>query len=150
MGRRIVGNKQGLAVFGTLQTDVIEIGEGGVIGQIKEGLNTKTGATGTVAHDLDEGAIWYHSSVSANFTANFTNVDETDNRVTVVTLVIQQGGTGYYSNAMQINGAGQTIRWLGNSTPTPTSSSGALDIVTFNMIRTGSSWYVTGLLQAYA
>lgn len=110
--------------------------------QISETLNTKTGATGTVVHDYSTGAIWWHSSVSSNFTANITNVPTTDNRVLSVAIAINQGATGYYPNAVQIDGAAQTIRWQGNTAPTPGVN--RVDIYSYNLIRTGTTWYVLG------
>jgi hypothetical protein len=55
--------------------------------QSTELLDTKTSATGTVVHDFSTSAIWYHSSISANFTANFTNVPTTNNRTVVGSLI---------------------------------------------------------------
>lgn len=116
--------------------------------EITELLNTKTGATGTVTHDLSTGAVFYHSSISANFTINITNVPTTNNRTIVVTLILNQGATGYYPNALQIDGSAQTIRWIGNETPTPSTSK--IDVVTFSLIRVSSTWYVLGQLAAFA
>jgi hypothetical protein len=115
--------------------------------EVTEVLNTKTGATGVVVHDLATGAIFYHSSVSANFTANFTNVPTTTNRVITVSLIIVQGATGRYPNAVQIDGAAQPINWAGNVLPTPSVS--RTDVVSFTLIRTGSSWSVLGSLGGY-
>ena len=115
--------------------------------EVTEVLNTKTGATGVVVHDLTTGAIFHHSSVSANFTANFTNVPTTTNRVITVSLIIVQGATGRYPSAVQIDGVAQTINWAGNVTPTPSVS--RTDVVSFTLIRTGSSWSVLGSLGGY-
>ena len=115
--------------------------------EITEVLNTKTGATGTVVHDYSTGDIWYHSSISANFTVNLTNTPTTNDRTIVVTLILNQGGTGYIPNALQINTVGQTIRWANNITPTP--SANKIDVATFTLIRTGSNWFVLGNYTAY-
>jgi len=116
--------------------------------QTTEVLNTKTGATGTVTHDFSTGSIWYHSSISANFTANFTNVPTTNNRTIVCTLVLAQGATAYVPNAVQIAGVAQTIRWLG-AAGVPSGNSGQTDIVSFTLIRTGSAWTVLGSLTTF-
>ena len=119
------------------------------LAEITETLDTKTAATGTVTHDFSTGAIWYHSSISANFTANFTNVPTTNNRTITVTLLLVQGATGRYPSAVQIDGAAQTIKWANGVTPTPTSVAGAVDVVTFSLIRTGSAWTVLGQLAPF-
>ena len=43
-------------------------------------VNTLTGATSTVDHSLNQGSVWNHTSIAANFTANFTNVPTTTDR----------------------------------------------------------------------
>ncbi len=115
--------------------------------QITEVLNTKTGATGTVIHDYSTGDIWWHSSISANFTVNLTNVPTTNDRTINVTLWLLQGGTGYYPSALQIGGVGQTIRWANGATPVPTAN--ILEAASFTLIRTGSTWYVTGSYSSF-
>jgi hypothetical protein len=114
-----------------------------------EKLNTKTsaGSAGTVTHDLSTGSIFYHSSISNNFTANITNVPTTNDRAIGVTFILAQGGTAYMANVLQIDGATQTIKWVNNSTPTGTANK--VDIVGFSLIRTGSSWLVLGQYSTY-
>jgi hypothetical protein len=116
--------------------------------QITEILNTKTGATGTVTHDYSTGDIWYHSSIAANFTVNLTNVPTTNDRTIVVTLILNQGVAGFYPNILQIAGTPVTIRWANNVTPTPSTSK--IDVSTFTLIRTGSTWYALGNYTTYA
>jgi hypothetical protein len=131
-----VGISKGLTVGGltTLQ-------------QSTEIFDTKTSASGTVTHDFSTGAIWYHSTFSANFTANFTNIPTTNNRTTVVTLILSQGGTAYIPNAVQINSSSLTINWLGGEQPTGTAS--GYDIVSFTLIIVSSTWVVLGSLASY-
>jgi len=114
-----------------------------------EKLNTKTsaGSAGTVTHDLSTGSVFYHSSISSNFTANITNVPTTNDRAIGVTLVLSQGVTAYMSTVLQIDGTTQTIKWVNNSTPTGTASK--VDIVGFSLIRTGSAWTVLGQYSTY-
>jgi hypothetical protein len=118
------------------------------IQQTSEVLNTKTGATGVVVHDYETGAIFYHTSIAANFTANFTNVPTTNNRTTSVVLILVQGATPRLPTAVAINGATQTIEWQGGTIPTGTASQ--IDLVSFTLIRTASTWTVLGSLTTYA
>ena len=114
-----------------------------------EKLNTKTsaGSAGTVTHDLSTGSVFYHSSISNNFTANFTNVPTTNDRALGATLILAQGVTPYMANILQIDGTAQTIKWVNNTTPTGTASK--VDIVGFSFIRTGSAWTVLGQYSTY-
>lgn len=112
-----------------------------------EKLNTKTSATGTVTHDLTTGAIFYHSSISSSFTANITNVPDTNDRAIGVTLVLAQGATAYMVTALQIDSNAQTIKWVNNSTPS--GAANKVDVVGFSLIRTGSTWTVLGQYSTY-
>jgi hypothetical protein len=157
MGRRVTtGATSGTQLKGTLQVDTVRMGTGslqlgtGGLTRITEAMVTKTGATGTVVHDFTESQIWWHSSMSASFTANLTNVPTTNNSSVAITFILLQGATGYYPSGIQIAGSAQTIRWLGNTVPTPTSSAGRIDVATFNLLRESNTWYVTGILQAFA
>ena len=137
-------NKDKASVDLVLDTQTLTID---VASDISEKLTTKTSATGTVTHDLSTGSVFYHSSISNNFTANITNVPTTNDRAIGVTLVLAQGVTPYMSTALQIDGSAQTIKWVNNSTPTGTASK--VDIVGFSLIRTGSAWTVLGQYSTY-
>jgi len=112
-----------------------------------EVINTKTGATGTVIHDFSTGAIWYHSSLAANFTANFINVPTTNDRTINVVLVLIQGATARIPNVLEINGSAQTINWQDNVIPS--GNNNKRDIVSFSLIRTSNNWLVLGSLSTY-
>lgn len=101
-------------------------------------IGSKTAATGIVVHDLDEANTWVHTSISANFTANFTNVPVTNNRTTTLSLVLVQGATPRWASTIQIDGVTQTVNWIG-STP----KSNRTSIQTVQLIRSGSVWTVT-------
>jgi hypothetical protein len=117
--------------------------------QSTELLDTKTSATGTIVHDFSTTAIWYHSSLSTNFTANFTNVPTTNNRTVVCTLILVQGLNARLPTVVQIDGASQTIRWLGGSAPAGTPS--GVDIVSFTLVRASNAWSaVLGSLSSYS
>ena len=132
---------------GVVVSDNLSIGGLTTLGTSAEKLATLTGATGVVAHNTNIGAIFYHTNIAANFTANFTNVPTTDNRTTSFVLILSQGGTAYIPTAVQIDGAVQTINWQGASTPT--GNANQLDAVSFTLIRTGAAWTVIGSLTTY-
>jgi len=113
-----------------------------------EVIQPKSSATGVVVHDISVGTSFYHTTPSANFTANFTNVPTTNDRVLVVALVVVQGSTAYVPNAVQIDGAAQTIKWLAGAAPTGNASK--TDIISFSLVRTGSAWVVFGQYSDYS
>lgn len=105
-----------------------------------EAVGTKTGATGTVTHDYTESNQWLHTSISANFTVNLTNVPDTDNQLHTIVLYLSQGATGRLATGFQIGGVAQTLLYSGNSLPTAGSNS--FDTQTFTLIRSSGAWRV--------
>jgi hypothetical protein len=97
-----------------------------------------------IAYDWTSGtSVYYQTGVTANYTANFTNMPTTDNRLYVISIVINQGSTGYYPNAVQINGASQTLDWNSSAMPI-TPGSNEKDLFTFTLVRSNNAWSVLG------
>ncbi len=65
----------------------------------------------------------------------------------MVSLVLDQGATGYIPNALQIDGSSQTINWVGGATPTPIANK--KEIVSFVLLRVSSNWIVLGSISTY-
>ncbi len=106
--------------------------------QTSEVINTSPGATATsVVYDFTLGSIWYHSTASTNYSANFINLPTTNNRAVTATIVISQGATGYSPTTLRIDGTTQSIKWAGN---TYSVSSNKIDIIGFTFLRSGNSW----------
>jgi hypothetical protein len=97
-----------------------------------EVLDNKTNATGTVTHDFSTSAIWVHTSISGDFTANFTNVPALVNRSLTMSLILVQSATGRMATGVQINSVVQSITWIGGSTPSGTAN--ATDVVNFTFL----------------
>jgi hypothetical protein len=119
--------------------------------KIEDGVHEKyqelADATGTVTHDCSAGHIFYHSSPDANWTVNLTNLNLSTGYATTITLIIDQGNTGYYPSALQVGGAAQTINWLANTTPTP--STNRQDVVTFSILAFSGGYTVFGQLTGF-
>lgn len=105
-----------------------------------------TAATGTINYDVTtQSVLYYTSNASANWTVNFrgssgTSLNtllSTGQSVTVVFLVTQ-GGTAYYNNAVQVDGASVTPKYQGGSAWTAGNASG-IDAYTYTIIKTGSA-----------
>ena len=115
---------------------------------IHEKFTTKTSATGVVTHDCSTGHIFYHTSISADFTANFTNIDLSSTYGTNVTLVLVQGATARIPTAVQVGGSAQTILWQGGSAPSGTNN--GTDVVSFSILNNGGSYVVLGQLVGFS
>lgn len=131
----ITGSLSGVAV------STADITGYGVFTGTEESFATLTGATGTVAHDCDNGHIFYHTTPAADWTANFTNLDLSADRATTLALVVEQGGTAYIPNAIEIEGVSQTILWQDGSVPS--GNANGTDVISFSILnRDDSTTYV--------
>jgi hypothetical protein len=131
----------------TLNSSIINLEGLATFSKSTEIINSISGATGTVVHDFSSGSLFFHSSIAANFTANFINVSVTNSRAVSIALILDQGATAYIPNAVQIAGSSQTIKWSGGSEPSGTNN--YTDVVNFTLIRSGGAWTVLGSLSTY-
>ena len=135
----------GGAVFDSASTITLDAPDGILLENISkqsEILSSLTGATGVVAHDFGANAIFDHTSIASNFTANITNVPTTTDRALNVVLILRQGATPYIPNAVQIDGVAQTINWV--EALAPTGNANSIDVITFSLLRVGTTWTVLG------
>lgn len=95
--------------------------------------------------DYSAGNIfWTTNTPSAAMTFQITNAPTTDGRVFTINVLVTQGSTGYIPTSFTINGNAVTMKWAGSVTPTPTSSSGKIDIFTLNIVRRASTYTLLG------
>ena len=59
-------------------------------------------------------------------------------RQVAVTVVSTQNNASYFTAALNIDGAGQTVQWMGNTTPSAGSASG-VDVYFFTVIKTAAT-----------
>jgi len=138
----ITGSLSGVAV------STADITGYGVFTGTEEAFATLTGATGTVAHDCDNGHIFYHTTPAADWTANFTNLGLTAEYATTLSIVIDQGATAYIPSAVEIGGVAQTILWQGGSAPSGTAD--GTDVVAFSILNDGGTYIVMGQLVGFS
>jgi len=119
-----------------------------IIDGAQEKFSVLTGATGTVVHNYNTTNVFYHISMSANFTANFTNVPVTADNSIVFVLLLNQGATPRFPTAVQINSTNVTVKWQGGNVPSGNANS--LDAVSYIVIRRNSAWEVYGSAGSYA
>jgi hypothetical protein len=119
-----------------------------ILQQSMDLIDYKVFAENVVDHDFLISAIWYHTAMNGNFTANFTNITVDSNKAISVVLILEQDVvTPYVPTALQINGDFQTIRWQDDSAPT--GNANAIDVVSFTLIRKVNDWTVLGSLTTY-
>ncbi len=128
-------------IFTSVSTNVLNVKN------VFETTNALSAATGTVAHNCALGQIFVHSSISANFTANFTNVTLPANNATASTLVLNQGGTAYVPTAVQVNSQAQTVSWQGGTQPG--GNANKKDVVSFSVVNNNGTWITLGQLTTF-
>ena len=112
---------------------------------VRESVADVSVSASVVTADYSTGDIFYVGTAPAsNFTVNLTNAPTDDGKAITVVLFVTQGATGYYPNVVQVAGSAQTIKWANGAAPTPTSSTGKIDIFSFTFVRRSSAWTVFG------
>ena len=114
---------------------------------IQEQVEGRASSSGVVEHNLNNAMVFYHTTPASNWTANFVNLVMPSDRMLEVKLVVSQGATGYYANAVQIEGVEQTINWKNNTLPTP--STNRTDIIKFSILYWNNTYSVFGELTGY-
>lgn len=95
--------------------------------------------------DYSLGNIFFLTNTpSAAMTWQITNAPTTDGRVFTINVLVTQGSTGFIPTSFTINGSAATMRFAAGVTPTPTSSSGKIDIFTLTVVRRASSFTLLG------
>jgi hypothetical protein len=107
-------------------------------------------AIAVIDHDTTKATAWYYlNTPPVNFTANFTNVTETNNRKLLLQLIIDNStrstNAGIIPLNFQINGTPvTTISWF-ESTAAPTLVPNGVSVITFTFLRYNDLW--TGLAK---
>lgn len=142
---RVSVNSASPTFTGTVSAENISLSGLLTVAESTEILTTGTISSNVFTANFSSSSVFYVTTApAANFTVNVTNLPTTNNRVTVVSLFVIQGATGFIPNALQIGGAAQTIKWSGGVAPTATSGAGKVDVFTFTFIRRGSAWEALG------
>ena len=107
-----------------------------------------SGATGTINYDITTQSVLYYTvNSSSNFTLNFRASSGTTlntalavGQAVTVAFLNTNGTTGYYNNAVTVDGASVTPKWINGAAPT-TGYSNSIDTYTYTIIKTASATY---------
>jgi hypothetical protein len=90
----------------------------------------------------------FYAALTANVTANFTNVNAIASTVSGATIIVDQGATAYRVANVQVNGVNQTVKWVSATTGAGTASN--TDVMSFSLINLGGGVYrVLGQISNY-
>jgi hypothetical protein len=127
--------------------DILDVSGKTSLIQVVETFTSIANANGVVVHDCSTGQIFNHTSIDDNFTANFTNLNLESGKATTITLVLNQGGTAYIANTVQIESSAQTINWSANTVPT--GNVNAVDVISFSIFNNSGTHIVLGQLSTF-
>ena len=107
-----------------------------------------SGAIGTINYDITTQSVLYYTvNSSSNFTLNFRASSGTTlntalavGQAVTVAFLNTNGTTGYYNNAVTVDGASVTPKWINGAAPT-TGYSNSIDTYTYTIIKTASATY---------
>lgn len=115
-----------------------------------------TAPAATEVYDYNNGDIFIHTSnATANWTPNFTNLDDflNVNKSVTFNVYVKQGSPAYFSNSVQIDGSTSNVTtlWSGGSAPS-SGNANSTDLYTYNIIKvsTAPSYYVYASRTRYA
>lgn len=112
--------------------------------------------TGTVNHNVLDGAVVYYTGNAAgNWTLNVRGNSGTTLNATMavgdsltIAMLTTQGSTAYYESAFTIDGSSVTPKWVGGVAPTAGNAS-SLDLYTYTIIKTASATYTVLASQTH-
>ncbi len=117
--------------------------------QIQELVNVRISSSGRVTHDWNTGSIWYHSSISTNFTVDLINIPPSSNRSYVVTLILQQSiSRAFFANNLSVNTSSVSIKWPSATAPTPVST-GRTEVESFTLYYVNNVWTALGQYTSF-
>lgn len=132
----------------TLKTDDNLIIDGRLeITKIRESISSVSISSNSITCDYSSAGVFYvGSGGSANFTANATNIPTDLNYAITISIIVNQGSTAVYPNALNINGSSTSIRWVNASAPS--TNINKVEVFNFTLLRVSVSgnpnWVVLG------
>lgn len=118
------------------------------VGLLSDRIEIVSATSGTIDYDITSKALFYHDSLAGVFSVNVTNVPTTDNRSTVMGLIISQGTTARMPSGFSIEGTSVTVKWPDGSEPTGNVNS--IDVLSYTILRINGSWIVLGSAGVYS
>jgi hypothetical protein len=122
-------------------------------GFIENAVVSATAATGTITYNvLQQSVVYFTSNASANWTVNLTGNGTSLNslmnigQVMTVALLVTQGSTAYYNNAVQVDGVSVTPKYQGG-TAWAAGNASSIDAYTYTIVKTGNATFTVFAAQ---
>ena len=110
--------------------------------------STSPALQANVPIDFTQTAIVYVTGATGNVTANVQNFNFPSGTISCVTVWMNQGGTPYIANLIQINSSVRTIKWQGSTNPPP-GNANKQDVISFTILNNSGTYTVLGQLATF-
>jgi hypothetical protein len=110
------------------------------LGKIKETVVNINNATGTVEHNCVSSHTFHHRSIASDFGINLTSLTLENNQVTEITVILDQGVTGYSPTTFAIDSVSLAIKWVDNVIFSATANN--VDVLTYTISRYNNDYTV--------
>ena len=122
------------------------------ISELSETISSVAVASGLATCNYTNGAVFYITGQTANFTLALTNFTATANKVFSITLLISSASSKFYANSLLINSTSTSFVYNGGSAAVSVSSATYI-IQQFNIIYAASAaapaFVICSIGQAY-
>lgn len=118
------------------------------LGFNQEVLQNSTNVSGVHNYDVSNGLVFYTSGSASNWTANFVNLPNTNNRVISISMLVAQAATPYLPLSVQIDGVSTSINWNGGTPPTGTAN--GYDFINYTLVKQSGTYQVFGDGSSYS
>jgi hypothetical protein len=122
------------------------------IAEVSEVLSSVAVSSGLATCNYTNGAVFFITGQTANFTLALTNFNPAANKVYSITLLISSASSKFYANALLINSTSTSFVYNGGSANVSVTSATYI-IQQFNIVYTASTsapvFVVTSIGQAF-
>ena len=112
---------------------------------IRETVSSVSASGDLLTCDYTYACVFYlanSTGITKNYTVDVINVPTDDGYAMTISVIVNQGSTGYYPSVLKVNGIPENIKWVNDSAPSVNANK--IDIYNFTLIRISGSWVVLG------
>lgn len=112
---------------------------------IRETVSSISASADLVTCNYTSACVFYlanSTGITKNYTVDAINVPTDDGYAITISIIVNQGATGYYPGVFKINGTTENVKWVNDTAPSVNANK--IDIYNFTLIRVSNAWIVLG------
>lgn len=113
--------------------------------EIRETVSSISASADLVTCNYTSACVFYlanSTGITKNYTVDAINVPTDDGYAITISIIVNQGATGYYPGVFKINGTTENVKWVNDTAPSVNANK--IDIYNFTLIRVSNAWIVLG------